>query len=116
MPIVEYYIDELSWTLTPLKNRSKKPLYTKNKQYNLNLEELLVHLGNRANLGPFPAGSSVVLDLDSKKDGGKSTAKFLAQAGPKVQSIPRERTAGGAHIHLRISGLDDVLQIRRAHV
>ena len=108
--IAEYYIGELHWTLTPLKSGSKEPLYTKSKQYDLNREELLAHLANGANFGLFPAGIDVVLDLDSKKDAGKSTEKFLAQAGPKVQSLPRERTAGGVHIHLRISDLDDVLR------
>ena len=40
----------------------------------------------------------MVLDLDSKHDNGKSVNKFLAQAGPKAQVLPRERTGGGMSI------------------
>src|SRR6202035_2251140 len=83
--VAEYYIEELRWNLTPLKKESKTPLFGGDKRYDLDREELLSHLGNGANLGLFPAGDHVVLDLDSKKDNGKSVEKFLAQAGPKVQ-------------------------------
>jgi hypothetical protein len=96
--ILEFYLDELRWNLTPLKSRSKDPLVSGDKRYESDREELLAHLGAGANLGLFPAGDHVVLDLDSKKDGGKSVDKFLAQAGPNVQALPRERTAGGVHI------------------
>src|SRR6516162_8179344 len=102
----EYYIDEFGWTLTPLIEGSKEPKYRKERQYSVGRSDLLFHLSNGCNIGLFPSGTHVVLDLDSKTDHGKSVQKFLAQAGPRVQSLPRERTAGGVHIHLRIKDID----------
>ena len=107
--VAEYYIDQLGWNLTLLKSRSKDPFFSGDKRYELDREELLTHLSNGANLGVFPAGDHVVLDLDSKQDNGKSVNKFLAQAGPKVQVLPREQTAGGVHIHLRIKDFAEVI-------
>jgi hypothetical protein len=106
--IVKYYLDELRWNLTPLKPQSKDSLYAGDKRYEVSREDLLTHLGNGCNFGLFPAGTHVVLDLDSKGDSGKSVEKFLEKAGPRVQSLPRERTAGGVHIHLRIKDLDSI--------
>ena len=92
--IAEYYVDDLRWNLTPLKKGSKIALFSGDKRCGIDLKDLLIHLGNGANFALFPAGEHVVLDLDSKQDDGKSTAKFLSQSGPKVQTLPRERTAG----------------------
>src|ERR1700730_14878882 len=108
--IAKYYIEDLRWNLTPLKKESKIPLFAGDKRYGIEREELLAHLSNGANFGLFPGGDHVVLDLDSKQDGGKSVEKFLAQAGPKVQAIPRERTAGGVHIHLYIKDFAEVIR------
>ena len=93
----EYYIG-LGWTLTALIKGSKEPKYAQEKQYGLGRSELLLDLNNGCNFGLFPSGTHVVLDLDSKSDQGKSVQKFLAQAGPRVQSLPRERTVGGVHV------------------
>jgi hypothetical protein len=108
--IAEHYIDDLRWNLTPLKKGSKIPLFSGDKRYGIDRKELLTHLSNGANFALFPAGEHVVLDLDSKHDDGKSTAKFLSQSGPKVQTLPRERTAGGVHLHFRIKDLEDVIR------
>src|ERR1700736_6574577 len=89
--VAEYYTKDLCWNLTPLKKGSKIPLFAGDKRYGVEPEELLAHLSNGATFGLFPAGDHVVLDLDSKQDNGKSIEKFLAQAGPKVQVLPRER-------------------------
>jgi len=94
----EYYIDELGWTVTSLIEGSKEPKYPKGQQYSLGRSDLLLDLSNGCNIGLFPSGTHVVLDLDSKSDQGKSVQKFLAQAGPRVQSLPRERTVGGVHV------------------
>jgi len=94
----EYYIDEFGWTLTPLIEGSKEPKYPKEQQYGVSRRDLLLDLNNGCNLGLFPSGTHVVLDLDSKSDQGKSVQKFLAQAGLRVQPLPRERTAGGVHV------------------
>jgi hypothetical protein len=108
--VAQYYIDDLRWNLTPLKKGSKAPIYGGDKRYVIDREELLAHLSNGANFGLFPAGTHGVLDMDSKQDDGKSVDKFLAQSGPKVQAIPRERTAGGVHLHLHIKDLADVIR------
>jgi hypothetical protein len=104
----EYYSDELGWTLTPLIEGSKEPKYPKEQQYGVGRSDLLLDLSNGCNFGLFPSGMHVVLDLDSKSDHGKSVQKFLAQSGPRVQSLPRERTVGGVHIHLRIKDTEAV--------
>src|SRR6516164_3970731 len=104
----EYYIDEFGWTLTPLIEGSKEPKYLKEQQYGVGRNDLLLDLNNGCNIGLFPSGTHVVLDLDSKSDQGKSVQKFLAQAGSRVQPLPRERTVGGVHIHLRIKDIDAV--------
>src|ERR1700737_4930216 len=108
--IAEYYLNHLRWNLTPLKSGSKDPIFGGDKRYELDREELLAHLGNGANFGLFPAGDHVVLDLDSKQDSGKSVEKFLANAGPKVQALPRERTAGGIHIHIYIKDFAEMIR------
>jgi Bifunctional DNA primase/polymerase, N-terminal len=108
----EYYIDKLGWTLTSLIEGSKEPKNPKEQQYGVGRSDLLLDLSNGCNLGLFPSGTHVVLDLDSKSDHGKSVQKFLAQTGPRVQSLPRERTAGGVHIHLRIK---DIETVKRQH-
>jgi hypothetical protein len=104
----EYYIDEFGWTLTPLIEGSKEPKYPKEQQYGVGRNDLLLDLNNGCNIGLFPSGTHVVLDLDSKRDQGKSVQKLLTQAGSRVQSLPRERTAGGVHIHLRIKDIEAV--------
>src|SRR6516162_3833671 len=104
----EYYIDELGWTLTSLIEGSKEPKYPKGQQYSVARSDLLLDLNNGSNFGLFPSGMHVVLDLDSKTDHGKSVQKFLAQTRPRVQSLPRERTVGGVHIHLHIKDIDAV--------
>src|SRR5215472_4470750 len=104
----EYYIDKLGWTLTPLLEGSKEPKYAKERQYDLSRSDLLLDLNDGCNIGLFPSGTHVVLDLDSKSNWGESVEKFLAQAGSHVQSLPRERTIGGVHIHLRVKDIEAV--------
>jgi hypothetical protein len=94
--------------LTPLIGGSKELKYPKEQQYGVGRSDLLLDLNNGCNFGLFPSGTDVVLDLDSKSDHGKSVQKFLAQAGSRVQSLPRERTVGGVHIHLRIKDIEAV--------
>src|SRR6516162_5916704 len=91
----EYYINEFGWTLTPLIEGSKEPKYPKEKQYSVGRNDLLLDLNNGCNIGLFPyngcniglfpSGTHVVLDLDSKRDQGKSVQKLLTQAGSRVQ-------------------------------
>ena len=69
--IAEYYIDQLGWTLSPLIEGSKEPKYPKEQQYGLGRSDLLLDLSNGCNIGLFPSGTHVVLDLDSKSDQGK---------------------------------------------
>src|SRR6516165_7313689 len=62
----EYYIDEFGWTLTPLIEGSKEPKYPKEQQYGVGRNDLLLDLNNGCNIGLFPSGTHVVLDLDAK--------------------------------------------------
>lgn len=110
---VDYYIDTLGLTLVPLKPRTKELLYNEAKAMRLTPEELRKDLGNGSNIGLYPGGDLVAIDLDSKADQGESVRRFLAAAGPRVQSIPRERTQGGVHLHLRIRDLPEFPGVRK---
>jgi hypothetical protein len=78
---VDYYIDNLKWTLVPLKQGTKEHLYNEAKAMRLKPEELRKDLGNGSNIGLYPGGDLVAIDLDSKADQGESVRKFLNLAG-----------------------------------
>jgi hypothetical protein len=54
--------------------------------------------GNGSNLGVVVKPPLVVVDLDSKTDGGESVRAWLANH-PELAHVPRERTGNGAHLH-----------------
>lgn len=49
-------------------------------------------------------GHHIVIDLDSKQDGGQSAENWLKDRS-ELAEIPRERTSGGFHLHLRCPDL-----------
>ena len=63
-------------------------------------EYLQEHFGNGKvrNVGCVVRDPHVVIDLDSKPDKGASVREWLDKH-PELQSAPRERTGGGAHLH-----------------
>ena len=58
------------------------------------------------NIGCVIRPPHVVVDLDSKTDDGASVMDWL-NSHPELGGIPRERTGGGAHIHLRCDDLPE---------
>ena len=118
----KFYRDELRWAVHPLhgptdKNvaenfRGKKPLRRNWKQHVASeatdelLEEYFAN-GYDANLGVVIRSPHVVVDLDSKQDSGESVVSFISNR-PELQAIPRERTAGGVHLHFRCLDLPPI--------
>jgi DNA polymerase I len=108
----KFYRDRLGWTVHPVhgptqgaeNERGKKPKwsgYNKPGYQGINTEAGLVAEfgnGNGSNLGIVVRRPHVVIDLDSKPDGGQSVRAWLKEH-PELADVPRERTAGGAHLH-----------------
>ncbi|MCB1205937.1 MAG: bifunctional DNA primase/polymerase [Verrucomicrobiae bacterium] len=59
-----------------------------------------------ANVALVLQGIHVVIDLDSKGDDGQTAEEWL-QKHPDLAKIPRERTAGGIHLHARCPDLPE---------
>lgn len=86
------------------KERGKKPKirgYRQQTHSDINADYLKAHWGGTkpANVGLTLCGDYIVIDVDSKADGGASARKFVEEH-PIVSSFPREITPGGVHIHL----------------
>lgn len=109
----KFYRDILGWAVHPLhgptdknvpeKARGKKPLRSGWKTWTADQatdEVLGSHFadGIGANIGIVVRAPYVVVDLDSKQDKGASVRAWLATQ-PHLASVPREKTAGGAHLH-----------------
>ncbi|MEM6914914.1 MAG: DNA polymerase [Verrucomicrobiota bacterium] len=62
--------------------------------------------GNPSNVGLVLQGDHIVLDVDSKEDGGKTAEEWL-KSHPELAHAPREQTAGGLHFHLGCSDLPE---------
>ena len=107
-----FYRERHGWAVHPLhgpdegseKERGKKPKlagYNRPDYRGLDTDAALVAAfgnGKRSNLGIVVRPPYVVVDLDSKKDSGESVRAWLAEH-PELATVPRERTAGGAHLH-----------------
>lgn len=61
------------------------------------------------NLGVLLEPPHVVIDLDSKADTGASVCQWL-ESHPALASWPRERTRGGAHLHVRCEDIPDAIK------
>ncbi|MFW5883123.1 MAG: bifunctional DNA primase/polymerase, partial [Verrucomicrobiota bacterium] len=107
-----YYRERLGWVVHPLhgpnegteKERGKKPRlrgWKKLRQEDCDAGFIEKHFGgaSTANLGVVVKPPHIVIDLDSKSDKGESVRAWL-EAQPGLADLPRERTAGGCHLHL----------------
>ena len=114
-----HYRDRLGWIVHPLhgpnegteKERGKKPRLTGWKK--LTVQDcddafLQKHFSGPApaNLGVVVKPPHIVIDLDSKKDEGASVHNWLIDT-PEVAHWPRERTAGGCHLHIQCQDVPD---------
>jgi hypothetical protein len=86
------------------KERGKKPKirgYRQLTNSGINTSYPGNHWGGTrpANVGLTLCGDHIVIDVDSKADGGASARKFVEEH-PILSSFPREITPGGVHIHL----------------
>ncbi|MEE4210806.1 MAG: DNA polymerase [Parvularcula sp.] len=108
-----HYRDACGWIVHPLhgpnegteKERGKKPKlrgWKKLEFFDCDDAFLRKHFegDSPANVGVVVQPPHIVIDLDSKKDGGESVRSWLAKH-PSLAKWPRERTAGGCHLHLR---------------
>lgn len=107
-----FYRERRGWAVHPLhgpaegseRERGKKPKlagYNKPDYQGLDTDAALVAAfgnGKGSNLGIVVRPPHVVVDLDSKKDAGESVRAWLV-GRPELAEVPRERTAGGAHLH-----------------
>lgn len=87
----------------PEKARGKKPLRSGWKTWTTDqaTDDVLGSYfgdGIDANIGIVVRAPHVVVDLDSKPDKGASVRAWLATQS-HLASVPREKTAGGAHLH-----------------
>ena len=100
-----HYRDELKWRVYPVdgpwakKDPGKKPSVSQFWNYDPHGCDLAKWFnGNRChNIGFAPRNPIVVVDLDSKKDRGRSVEAFLAEH-PELTATPRHRTRGGIHL------------------
>ena len=91
---VDYYIDNLKWTLVPLKQGTKEHLYNEAKAMRLKPEELRKDLGNGSNIGLYPGGDLVAIDLGLDMVGQRQFQ--FAQLALRGQD-----TAGDRHLDAR---------------
>jgi DNA polymerase-1 len=105
-----FYADTLGWAVHPLngpdkgdeKARGKKPLlrgWTQHRVADITPEFLQSYFGNGSsnNLGCVVRPPFIHIDLDSKRDRGKSVEEWMAGM-PELANVPRERTGGGVHL------------------
>ena len=127
LEIAQCYRDRLGWAVHPLrgpqdgdeKGRGKMPLFKgwRNHTRDQATHELLAkHFGNGYdhNLGVVIRHPHVCIDLDSKADNGQSVRTWLEQH-PELANIPRERTAGGAHLHVLCTQLPNITKNGKPH-
>ena len=105
-----FYSDTLGWAVHPLnapdkgdeKTRGKKPIlrgWPQHRVADITPEFLDSYFGSsRAhNIGCVVRGPFIHIDLDSKRDRGKSVEEWMAGI-PELATVPRERTGGGIHL------------------
>jgi DNA polymerase-1 len=108
----KFYRDRWGWAIHPLcgpnstsskQGRGKRPLcdgWRRWHKKDVTDDFLEQHFGaeSAANLGVVVRAPSVCVDLDSKADRGQSVRDWLANR-PELKDVPRERSAGGVHLH-----------------
>jgi DNA polymerase-1 len=105
-----FYADTLRWAVHPLhapdkgdeKTRGKKPLlrgWPNHRAADISPDFLEGYFGNGTNhnIGCVVRAPFIHIDLDSKRDCGKSVEEWMANI-PALANAPRERTAGGVHL------------------
>jgi len=110
--MVKLYHGGFGWVIHPVERPAKggkKPLTKgwKKLEPSFLTEELTkeyFHCDPPFNTGCVIRPPHVVIDLDSKQDDGESVLEWL-NSQPELTSIPRERTGGGVHIHVRCDDL-----------
>jgi len=106
----QFYANTLGWAIHPLygpdqgepRERGKKAVikgWRKHINADITPDFLIRHFaqGTRDNVGCVVRPPFVHIDLDSKPDAGASVMAWLS-AQPELAAVPRERTAGGAHL------------------
>ena len=109
---VNLYHSQFGWVIHPVERPAKggkKPLTKGWKKLDPSFltEELAKEYFNcdpPYNIGCVIRPPHAVIDLDSKQDDGESVIEWL-NSRPELTSIPRERTGGGVHIHVRCDDL-----------
>jgi len=99
------------------KDRGKKPRnrgWRKHRAQNVTPKYLAKHFGADSiyNLGCVIAGEFVIVDLDSKSDGGASVRSWLA-GQPELALVPHELTTNGAHFIFRCHDIPAEILARR---
>jgi len=118
----QFYRHRLGWLPHPLhgpndknvnaKARGKKPrrkgwkTWTANQVTDTLVAEWFAD-GAEDNVGIVVQAPHCIVDLDSKADNGESVRRWLGRQ-PHLAAVPRERTAGGAHLHFTCSDLPPI--------
>ncbi len=105
-----FYADTLGWAVHPLngpdkgdeKARGKKPVlrgWPQHRAADISPEFIQSYFGNGSahNIGCVVRPPFIHVDLDSKRDRGKSVEQWMAGM-PELAEVPRERTGGGVHL------------------
>jgi hypothetical protein len=107
----EFYHGSLGWAVHPLYPPSrggKRPVMENWTNWTADqVEPVLIDESwakNICNIGVVVRPPFVVVDLDSKKDSGASVQRWLSK-NCSLDSVPRERTAGGVHLHFQVPDL-----------
>lgn len=92
------------------RSRAQQKVGGDHRAEHLTSEDLLGVFGGRSrdNIGVVLRPPFVAVDIDSKADNGQSVQKWL-QERPHLIHVPRERTAGGAHLHFICPDLPEAL-------
>ena len=123
----KFYLQQLHWAVHHLfppdkgeeKERGKRPWSKGWRQHtyaDVTIEGLEEVFGRRLNnnLGVVMRPPFIAVDLDSKPDDGASVMAWLGQH-PQLANVPRERTAGGVHLHFVCRDLPPhLLKVRQA--
>jgi DNA polymerase-1 len=124
----KFYRDQLGWAIHPLcgpnanvkkQERGKMPLckgWRRWQKKDVTNEVLERHFGpgSTANLGVVVRPPFVSVDLDSKEDHGQSVRDWLASRS-ELKDVPRERSAGGVHLHFICRDLPAIKKKGKRH-
>jgi len=109
---ISLYQNNFNWVIHPLKGPTgggKQPIIKDWRSLDsafLTPQLKTDYFGNSApcNIGCVAKPQQIIIDLDSKADNGESVSAWLGSQNGLLK-IPREKTGGGAHIHLMCDDL-----------